>query len=417
MRLHQKSPHGVSSRQLHVLGLHLPNAGNLRRAHHTPLSLSSLRHSHRFYDRPRGTSRWNLCWRKIEASMKPARACAALKYVAFAAVLVSFGADVSAQSASIVAAGDILAARYINHRNDYRPVCSTGPFKHVAQEIRRADIAFANLESPVLAEPAGPFRIKDTLTFRADPSYPALLAGAGFDVISIANNHAVDFGGRGVVQTHDALRSAGLVAVGGAKTTADAKRPAIIRRNGLGVAFLAYTVWSNGNPAADADGAVNQIEMYPLGKDGGRLVRALKRQPDIDHVVVSVHWGKEQHRHPSAYQRLIARRLVNAGASVIIGHHPHVLQDIETYKGSIIAYSLGNFVFDNPAPVQRKSALLHLELQKNAAPRAALTPIWIDRQGCPRRATRYQRAEIVKELRSLAPTIPIATPFDRSAPK
>jgi len=210
----------------------------------------------------------------------------------------------------------------------------------VAPLFRRADIAFANLETPVAPVSGGPGA---PFQFNAPAELPAALKGAGIAVVSVANNHAFDQGHKGLAETLERVEAAGLVAAGAGRTRAEAEAPRILEARGLKVAFLACTDVFNAN----LNGKADRPWVAALDPEAVAVaVREARRRADA--VVVSVHWGAEYLHAPLERQRRAARILAEAGADVILGHHPHVLQPVETIangdRRTLVAYSLGNFI-------------------------------------------------------------------------
>ena len=224
------------------------------------------------------------------------------------------------------------------------------PFRNYRVLLGEADLAFGNLETPLSERgTATPGKSKESLAnrtnyiFRAPLSSAAGLAKAGFDSVSLANNHSMDYGAVALRDTLAALDEAGVERVGAGESYAESMRPVFLQRNGQRFAFFAvsdvlplYSVAGKRTPGvAPARGA--QFE-----KDMPRLFREARKKADW--VLVSVHWGKEGYTGSTPKQRRLGRKLIDWGADVVIGHHTHVLGPIEKYHGGLIHYSLGNFV-------------------------------------------------------------------------
>jgi poly-gamma-glutamate synthesis protein (capsule biosynthesis protein) len=203
-----------------------------------------------------------------------------------------------------------------------------------------ADLAFANLETPVApstGRPGQPYQ------FNAPEALPAALRASGLTVLSTANNHAYDQGRNGVKETLDRLADAKLVAIGSGASKAAAEAPRFFEANGVKVALLAFTDLFN----MDLNRKSDEPWVRPMVLDAAvQEVQALRAQ--VDAVVVSVHWGDEYHHLPTKRHRGIAEALVGAGADLVIGHHPHVLQPVELLEAGgrtgLVAFSLGNFI-------------------------------------------------------------------------
>jgi poly-gamma-glutamate synthesis protein (capsule biosynthesis protein) len=279
-------------------------------------------------------------------------------------------------SLHLAAVGDIIFGRYKRDAagdTAYYRVTKSAPFAEVASLLRGADIAFANLETPFVDEPDELFTYANR-TFRAEASDAQALAAAGFDVVSIANNHIFNFGARGAPITRQNLVAAGLQPAGAGANAEEALRPAIVERSGLKVSLIALTVHDNGKPSTRA-GALAYVPFEELADTATMAIAATRARDQPDFVVVSVHWGIEYAPHPENAQRTIAHLMVDAGADVVLGHHPHVVQDIERYNGAVIAYSLGNFLFDQRILTRRQSLILDIGLERDGEQRRISTVI------------------------------------------
>lgn len=231
----------------------------------------------------------------------------------------------------LVAGGDVMLGR-----NLVAPLDAYGPgypFARVRQILDSADIAFANLESPVTDCPL-PF--PRAHHFPAPPRRALSLQRAGFDVVSLANNHALDCGSAGLVDTAAQLRALNIAGIG---IDRDGWREVCVPVPGRTVCFLAFS--QAVDPAwHDAKGA-----RY-LRLDDTSLDRIRDARSRADIVVVSLHWGVENGQRRDAGQVTLARRMIDAGAMVVLGHGSHTAQEIEPYRHGLIVYSLGNLLFD-----------------------------------------------------------------------
>ena len=239
----------------------------------------------------------------------------------------------------LLAVGDVMLGRYIakvmNSRGaDY-------PFQEVAANLKRGDIVFGNLEAVVCDDGLAPVFPDKPFNFHASPSAAKALKTAGFHVMSLANNHAMDYGPEALAETRRLLEENGIIAFGAGEDIAAARTSVIITAKGVRFAFLGYGVAHSRRVYARRSGpGIAPIEINMIRKD----IEAIRGKVDV--LVVSLHWGKEYDTIPSQKQRQEAHQIIDWGADLILGHHPHVMQGIETYKGKVIAYSLGNFVFD-----------------------------------------------------------------------
>jgi poly-gamma-glutamate synthesis protein (capsule biosynthesis protein) len=223
---------------------------------------------------------------------------------------------------------------------------SRSPFAAVASILRDADVTVGNLEC-VLGTGGAP--AKKAFAFRAPPAAIATLTDAGIDFVTLANNHVLDFGPELLASTTSLLDDAKIAHAGAGMNEADAHRAAVIDVKGIRVAFLGFvhvpTEGAGGfdtkswDAKGDAPG-VAWADTTRIASD----VAAAKASADV--VVVMLHSGYELSMNANVIQRGLAHAAVDAGAALVIGAHPHVLQGTESYKKGFIAYSLGNFVFD-----------------------------------------------------------------------
>lgn len=243
------------------------------------------------------------------------------------------------------------------------------PLVNVRKVLADADLTFGNLEVVLSARPVPKLIGPVYGPILQGPGGAAdLLATAGFDVVSVANNHAFDLHEGGQQDTLAHLLRVGVTPVGGGATREAAHSPVIRQVSGLRIGLLAYTI--NTNRTVRGPAYVARIEDASVA-----AVQALRAKVDV--LLISLHWGTELVAGPSTSQVQLAHQLIDAGADAIIGHHPHVLQSVEVYRGRAIAYSLGNFVF-GPQPLPRnQSAILELELHAGTRPitRVTLVPV------------------------------------------
>lgn len=245
------------------------------------------------------------------------------------------------------------------------------PYLHTASYLKGADIAACNLENPVTAE--GKAVAGKQYVFRTSPDAVPAMLESGLDVFNLANNHTLDYGLEGLRDTIRLLDEAGLYGVGAGMNEEEAYRPAIIERNGVRVAFIGLThIIPDTSWKADKNNP-GLAETY----DYTRPVKAIeKARKQADIVVVLVHWGREKTTRLEKHQTEMARRYVDAGADLVIGSHPHVLQGIERYKGKWIAYSLGNFIFtQSGSPGTNDSAILEANCGNGGDCRLKVVPV------------------------------------------
>jgi poly-gamma-glutamate capsule biosynthesis protein CapA/YwtB (metallophosphatase superfamily) len=278
---------------------------------------------------------------------------------------------------TIVAVGDLLFDSRPRRMIDAKGPAA--PLAKVASRLSRADLTIANLEStlsnrgaPVLGKPA-------SLIFNGNPKGALTLASAGIDVVSNANNHAMDHGRIALADTIAALDKAGIKHAGAGMNTTQAWAPAYLVVKGRRIAYIAATqiVPSYFLPSATRAGVANGHDMKRLVA----TVKAARKKADI--VIVSVHWGIERSYTANAGQKHDARALIDAGADLVLSHHPHVLQGIDTYKGKLIAYSLGNFLFPYKSASGRESFILGFEYGRKGVANITAVPVYLGAWGEP----------------------------------
>ena len=236
----------------------------------------------------------------------------------------------------LIFGGDVMLSRHVGRLARLKKDPAF-PFRDLAAVTTSADIAFANLEAPF--SDRGP-HFQQGMMFKAAPEMIAGLKLAGISLVSTANNHARDCGAYGLEYTLKWTAANGIAATGTGATGAAAHGGAVLERHGLRFGFLAYTYdQSNGNHPA-ADDRVAMLDVAAMRGD----VQSLARRADV--IVVSMHAGTEYSPTPARQQIEFARSAIDAGASVVVGHHPHVVQPAERYRQGVIFYSLGNLVFD-----------------------------------------------------------------------
>ena len=242
------------------------------------------------------------------------------------------------------------------------------PFEHVSTVLRRGNVVFGNLEGPLTRRGTAAGK---QYVFRSPPQLVApALARAGFSVLSLANNHSMDYGLEGLRDTVQALMQAGIRHAGAGDDLTAARQPAIIETNGARVAVLAYSLtfpeefWAGPDRPGTAFGHENQVRAD---------VAAARQRADI--VLVSFHWGREGTVEPRDYQITLGRAAIDAGAAAVVGHHPHLLQGIGRYRDGVILYSLGNFVFGSYSPDAVRSAIAELRFRNGRVREVKLYPI------------------------------------------
>jgi len=236
----------------------------------------------------------------------------------------------------LIFGGDVMLSRYVGalarERRD-----PAWPLRDLAPVLASADIAFVNLEAPFSDRGR---TVEHGMVFKAEPEMVAALELAGIDIVSTANNHSRDCNGYGVLFTVDWLKRHGIAAVGSGHSAEEAHAGVVIERNGVRFGFLAYTFDQSNGVHPDFDDRVATIDVAQMRQDVASLLAR------ADAAIVSMHAGIEYSPRPNAQQMEFAHAAIEAGARVVVGHHPHVVEPWERYRGGAIYYSLGNLVFD-----------------------------------------------------------------------
>ncbi|MBN1528021.1 MAG: CapA family protein [Thermoleophilaceae bacterium] len=245
------------------------------------------------------------------------------------------------------------------------------PWTGVGPVLRRADIAFGNLECAVSARGAP---VPKLYNFRGSPAALRVMARrTGFDALNLANNHVGDYGSTALLDTVRLVRRAGIVAVGAGGSIASAARPRVVRRLGLRVAFVGFSDILPAFFYAGPRRAGTQQATVPAIRAG---VRRARRRADV--VVATFHWGVERSPVENERQRAFAAAALGAGADAVIGAHPHVLQPVRRHGRRVVAYSLGNFVFSAGSPGTTATGILRLRLSARGVEGSRLLPAHIE---------------------------------------
>jgi gamma-polyglutamate biosynthesis protein CapA len=236
----------------------------------------------------------------------------------------------------LIFGGDVMFSRGVR-RQILKARDPALPFRKIAPLFSAADIAFINLETPF--SDRGPY-LDGGLVFHAAPEMVVGLELAGMDVASTANNHSRDCAAYGVAYTLSWLRKHNIAPVGSAETPEAVHAGVVLNRNGIRFGFLAYTYDQKNGNWKDEDRRIALADTAVLAAD----VKALRSRCDV--LIVSMHHGIEYRSQPSKLQRDFAHAAIDSGSDLVIGHHPHVIEPREVYRGKPIYYSLGNLVFD-----------------------------------------------------------------------
>jgi len=279
----------------------------------------------------------------------------------------------------LMAVGDI----YINREEPKTA------FRDILPLFKDKDILFGNLETTLIDKqlPAMEGRVSPMM---ANQKMIEGIVEANFDLVSLANNHTTDYGPSGLLKTIKLLDRNKILYVGAGKNIKEAKEPVIITKNNFRIGFLAYeaTVWSFGGDAKKERPGVAKINVNPLlpyphvaKEDLTGMAQHIKNvKTTVDILIVSLHCGAELTTTLSPHQKSIAHAAVDSGADIVVGHHPHVLQGVETYKGKVICYSLGNFIFDEEFFYSGETIIIRAKILSTGM-KISLVPVFLNDKG------------------------------------
>lgn len=232
--------------------------------------------------------------------------------------------------------------------------------------MQNADLFLINEEFPFSLR--GEAMEDKQFTFRADPKYVEIFQELGVDIATVANNHALDFGRDAFCDTLDTLKDAGITCIGGGYNLSEASAPAVRTIGGQTFAIFGATRVSPSATWYASDSQAGLFQTYDASLLNQKIAAA---HEEYDHVIVFVHWGIERNETPEDYQRSLAKGYIDAGADLVVGCHPHVLQGFEYYNGVPIIYSLGNYLFGNR---DGDTVLLEATCDSEGAPSIQLVP-------------------------------------------
>ena len=282
--------------------------------------------------------------------------------------------------------GDIMLGRGVAAANPASDPAA--PLRPMRALLHGADLTVGNLES-TLSDDGPPQQGDDS--FAADPRALPAMARLGFDALSLANNHTGDFGSAALVDTVAAFHASGISAFGAGRDLRAAARAVVLERHGVRFGFLGFnTIGETPRAGLGQPGALS-VRMPPRTgplnhHDLARVLQAVRRLGRrVDVVVVMPHWGTQYTHVVEPIERRVGRRLVDAGADLVVGGHPHWVQGLERYRGAVIAYSLGNFVFDMDFMDQTlEGVALTASFRGDRLRHIELTPYHLDSRFAPR---------------------------------
>lgn len=268
--------------------------------------------------------------------------------------------------------GDMLFDGHIrNHIAEYG---YSYPWTYVKEYFQNDDITIGNLETSI-TRGGSPWPNKQ-FNFRSDPENIAAMKKAGMDIVSLANNHTLDYGYEGLEDTLNYLKEGNLSSVGAGMNKKEAMDPVIIKKDNIKIGILGFSRvvphvgwWAT----AERPGL--------LGAYDSQLPEALelieKVREEVDILISLVHWGSELHEEARDIDVVAARRMIDSGVDVIVGHHPHVVQGIEIYEGKPIFYSLGNFIFTSRSELTRNTMIAQLDFKGKELEKIDIIPFEI----------------------------------------
>lgn len=285
--------------------------------------------------------------------------------VSLSLATIASGAD-STETVSIVAAGDVMLGSWVQN-----VIFENGwdyPFRNIDSILTQADIVFANLEAPFGTKDSAAF--EKTYTFQVAPDLVKVLTAGKINVVSVANNHILDFGVEDLFETMTLLNQNNIQYSGAGKNLPEARQPARMEAKGKKIAVACYSLtfpeefWATDTTAGTC---------FPFDTFFYDDLRKFKSENDL--VIVSFHWGGELLQYPKPYQLELAHNAIKVGADLVIGHHPHVVQGIELYRGKMIVYSMGNYIFGSYSESVKESMLLKFYFGTNGLSACKIYPL------------------------------------------
>ena len=292
----------------------------------------------------------------------------------------------STRTWTLLAGGDVLMERSERLGLD--------PFEHLEPPLGSSDLSVVNVEMAI-SDRGTPHHKR--YVFRAPPSAARRIAAGGVRVGNLANNHAMDYGGDALADTIDLLESAGVLTIGAGRNIDEAYRYRILTTGGgVSVAFVGASLIVPSNFAAGSS-TPGVASAHP--PDLARVLDTVRAAvAAADAVVVVVHWGIERDPCPNDAQRLLAQRLFDAGADAVIGHHPHVLQPVEHTGEKLVAFSLGNFIWEPRQNMGGETGVLQIDFDGDRVVGWTLHPHLLDDDGVPVAADSGPRVERIRDI-------------------
>lgn len=275
------------------------------------------------------------------------------------------------------------------------------PYKHVKDLFLQDDLTVLNLETPVTE--GGTPEEEKTFVFKSSPKALPEMVRAGVEAVNLANNHILDQGVEGLLDTLEHLSEAGVLHVGAGKNSKEAFAPVYVERNGIRIALCGFS-----RVIPRKEWAAGKGPGVAATYDSTQAVKTIEEARDqADLVLVVVHWGKERTVELEKHQTELAHAYIDAGADLVIGGHPHVLQGLESYKGKWIAYSTGNFIFTKSKdPNTWETAVFQASCSKAGDCDLKLVPYRTE-VGQPVPMNEAERTQLWSELEAISPGVRI----------
>jgi poly-gamma-glutamate capsule biosynthesis protein CapA/YwtB (metallophosphatase superfamily) len=279
------------------------------------------------------------------------------------------------QTITLITTGDIIPARTVNYKmtlyNDF-----THPFKKTADFLSAADLTLINLEAPLIKNcPV----TNEGMIFCGNQRFLDGLLFAGIDVVNLANNHTLNWGIEEVKQTIDLLKQNNIASCG-----FPVKQMAIEEIKGIKIGFLGWNLLETFNP----DEILETIQ---------------KAKKEVDLLIISVHWGAEYTAYPADWQRELAQQMIENGADLIVGNHPHWIQPLEIYQDRLIIYAHGNFIFDQEWSLETKTGYVtKIAFYQGKIVDVQLFPVFISDYNQPEFLTEEKKEFILQKLKGLS---------------
>ncbi|KAE8558732.1 CapA family protein [Paenibacillus polymyxa] len=273
------------------------------------------------------------------------------------------------------------------------------PYQYLGSLFHKDDLTIANLETPVTTNGVG--ALNKTYVYKSSPKALTAMAAAGIDAVNLANNHILDQGTSGLLDTLNYLDEKGIAHAGAGRNAKEAYAPHYFERNGIKIALLGATrvmPEANWNAGAQQPGVAGAYDSTAIVKS----IREARNQADL--VIVVAHWGKERATALESHQTELSHAFIDAGADLVVGGHPHVLQGMEQYKGKWIAYSTGNFIFSkSTVPATWDTAIFQATCTRNGDCKMKLTPYRAD-LGQPIPLKDAEASKILQKVAALSPS-------------